>query len=182
MKHDIIYEKYGCKLLKPRYSYDERGSFCETLNEDLKNYLNFYPLQENTSVSLKNVVRGLHIQYKPHASKLVRVSVGKILDIAVDCRPFSPTFGQHVSVEITSENGNMFFIPSGFAHGFLSLEDNTVVNYHVSQGYNPAGELSINAFSKELLIDWRISKEDALMSEKDKVALNFESISWKQFY
>jgi len=184
MKHKIIYENLGCKLLQPHQHHDSRGFFCELLNDSLENFLNFKPVQENSSFSHKNVIRGLHIQYKPHTSKLIRVTSGRILDVAVDCRPFSKTFGNHVMVELSSETTNMFYIPEGFAHGFLSLEDKTVVNYYVNQIYNPSGELSINAFSKSLSIDWKLNPcdESVIMSEKDKLAIDFEKVLWKQFY
>lgn len=181
MNHTVVSEKWGCFLLQPRRFSDNRGFFCEIFNEPLKKFLNFQPVQENTSVSAKNVIRGLHIQYDPHAAKLVRVTSGKILDVVVDCRPHSNTFGEHAKFELDAKEGLMLYVPAGFSHGFLSVEDGTTVNYHVSQAYNPSGEVAVNPFSKSLSIDWQISENQATLSAKDSKAKNFEDILWNRF-
>ena len=164
----------GCNLITFDPIEDQRGYFYESFNKNLSDIVGFWPMQENTSKSFKNVVRGLHLQYAPPAAKLVRVLAGKIQDVAVDCRRSSPNYGRHVSIILDDSLPQWFHVPEGFAHGFCVLSDYAIVNYYVSQKYNPNGEVSINAFSHDLKINWSIHQENAIMSEKDKKALEFE--------
>lgn len=161
-------------IIKPKVFEDERGYFFEAYNKDIfnKNGLNPYFIQDNESKSQKNVLRGLHFQKPPFAQgKLVRVIKGAVLDVAVDLRKDSETYGEHVSVEINEENKKMFWIPPGFAHGFLTLRDNTIFTYKCTELYNKESEGSILWNDKNLNIDWKI--KDPILSEKDKIAQEF---------
>ncbi|MBK9192004.1 MAG: dTDP-4-dehydrorhamnose 3,5-epimerase [Crocinitomicaceae bacterium] len=154
----------------PAVFSDERGAFMETFNQKLieeaaGRKIEF--VQDNQSISKINVVRGLHFQVPPFAqAKLVRVLKGKVIDVAVDLRKNSPTFGQHVSVELSAENNTVFFIPAGFAHGFSVLEDNTVFAYKCSAFYSKHHEGSILWNDPLLKLDWQV--QNPLVSEKDK--------------
>ncbi|MGD0730709.1 MAG: dTDP-4-dehydrorhamnose 3,5-epimerase [Terracidiphilus sp.] len=151
---------------------DDRGAFCETFNQREMTEAglpSFWP-QDNFSVSKKNVVRGIHYQViQPHG-KLVRVTHGAVLDVAVDLRRSSPAFGRHVAVELSSENGEMLWIPAGFGHAFLTLTDVAGFAYKITDFYSPAGERSISWNDPDLAIPWPISKEDAIVSDKDRNA------------
>ena len=131
-------------------------------------------VQDNQSFSSKGVVRGLHFQNPPFAQgKLVRVIKGSVLDIAVDIRKDSPTYGQHVSVMLSGENKKMFWIPAGFAHGFSTLENNTIFSYKCSGTYNKESECSLMWNDSELNIDWKI--DNPIISEKDKQSEKFKN-------
>jgi dTDP-4-dehydrorhamnose 3,5-epimerase len=163
------------KIIKPDVFGDDRGYFFESFHvEKFAAFGITDPfMQDNESRSQKNVLRGLHYQLKPFAQgKLIRVIRGAVLDIAVDIRPNSPTFGKWVSMELTGENKWICWIPAGFAHGFVTLEDDTIFTYKCSAPYDKASEGSIRWNDPELNIDWGIP--DPLLSEKDKVAPLFK--------
>ncbi|MEZ4905500.1 MAG: dTDP-4-dehydrorhamnose 3,5-epimerase [Spirosomataceae bacterium] len=157
----------GLVEILPTVYKDERGSFFETFNrQDFEAAgLPKVFVQDNQSISKKGVVRGLHFQRAPYAQgKLVRVSVGKVLDIAVDIRPDSPTFGQYEAVELDAEKGNMFYLPEGFAHGFAALEDSIFI-YKCTNLYHKASEGGIIWNDPDLQIGWQIS--EPIISPKD---------------
>lgn len=164
----------GLLLIEPKVYSDHRGLFFESYNQKLKELgIDCEFVQDNQSVSRKNVIRGLHFQRAPHAQgKLVRVSHGSVLDVALDLRKNSPTFGRHFSVELNDRNNLMFWIPPGFAHGFSVLEDHSVFLYKVSGMYNPTSESGIIYNDPELNIDWKVS--DPIVSDKDKVLPSFK--------
>ncbi len=149
---------------------DERGYFMETFQKKWLPEVNF--VQMNESFSKKGVLRGLHYQTETYSqSKLVRCVMGKILDVAVDLRQSSPTFGQHYKVELSGENKQQIFIPRGFAHGFLTLSDWAVITYQVDNYYCQEAEKSIRFDDVDLGINWGINAEDIVLSEKDKNAV-----------
>lgn len=168
----------GLLILEPRVFKDDRGLFFESFNEKLFNEaagpIDF--IQDNQSVSKKGVLRGLHFQNNPHAQgKLVRVAQGAVIDVAVDIRKDSPTYGQHVAVELTAENNKQFWIPAGFAHGFAALENNTIFCYKCTDYYAPECEGSLLWNDPDLNINWGI--ENPLVSEKDEVATKFTNFT-----
>lgn len=158
-------------LIKPNVHSDQRGYFVENYRHDLfqsaiNQRVDF--VQENESKSTKGVLRGLHFQLPPFAqSKLVKVVVGSVLDVAVDIRKGSPTFGQHVSAELNSENKHQLFIPRGFAHGFLVLSDTAVFSYKVDNYYYPESDRGILFNDPSLGIDWQIPDFEIVLSHKD---------------
>ncbi|MBS9768195.1 MAG: dTDP-4-dehydrorhamnose 3,5-epimerase [Flavobacteriaceae bacterium] len=153
---------------------DERGYFMETFREEWLPNIAF--IQENESFSKKGVLRGLHYQTAPFAqAKLVRCIMGKVLDVAVDLRKSSPTFGQHYKVELSGENKKQIFIPQGFAHGFLTLSDWAVIAYKVDNYYCKEAEQSIRFDDADLGIEWGMAKAEIMLSAKDKEALPFAS-------
>lgn len=161
----------GVLIIEPRLFKDERGYFFESFNqkefEDKICKTTF--VQDNESKSTYGVVRGLHFQKPPFVqSKLVRVVKGAVLDVAVDIRKDSPTFGQHVAVELTEDNHRQFFIPRGFAHGFSVLSKEVIFQYKCDNFYAPQSEGAIAWDDPDLGIDWQISIDDILLSEKDK--------------
>lgn len=161
----------GVVIIKPRIFTDERGYFFESFSERDFN-AQVRPVkfvQDNESKSSYGVLRGLHFQKAPYAqSKLVRVIKGAVLDIAVDIRKGSPTFGQHVSAELTEDNHLQFFIPRGFAHGFSVLTPEAVFQYKCDNFYFPQSEGAIAWDDPELGIDWHIPSDKVILSEKDK--------------
>ena len=163
----------GVLILKPSIFGDERGYFYESYN--LKTLRELAPeipefVQDNQSYSTYGVVRGLHFQKAPYAqAKLLRVVSGKVLDVAVDLRKGSPTFGKHVSVELSGENQLQFFIPEGFAHGFSVLSHEVVFQYKCSNYYNKQSEGGIIFNDPDLGIDWGIPERDMILSPKDKL-------------
>ena len=170
----------GLIIIEPQIFKDSRGCFFESWNAKKFNQLGISEdfVQDNQSVSSKGVLRGLHFQNPPYAqSKLVRVIEGSVLDVAVDLRKNSPTYGKHVSVILSEQNNKSFFIPKGFAHGFLSLEDNTVFNYKCSDYYNKESEGSLLWNDEDLKIDWQI--DNPLVSEKDLQADLFKNFKTK---
>ncbi len=160
-------------IIEPKVHGDDRGYFVETfrldkLAEFLGYKINF--CQDNESKSSKGVLRGLHYQLAPSAqTKLVRVISGRVLDVAVDIRKGSPTFGEHVAVELTSENKRQLLVPRGFAHGFIVLEDNTTFAYKVDNYYSPENDRGIAFDDVALNIDWFLEHSELNLSAKDKI-------------
>jgi dTDP-4-dehydrorhamnose 3,5-epimerase len=160
-------------IIEPKVHGDSRGYFVETFRADkLEEFLGYKInfIQDNESKSSRGVLRGLHYQLAPAAqTKLVRVIQGSVLDVAVDIRKGSPTFGKYVSVELTSENKKQLLVPRGFAHGFVVLEDDTVFAYKVDNYYSPENDRGIAFDDEELGIDWEIVHNELNLSAKDKV-------------
>lgn len=164
-------------LFEPRIFEDERGSFFESFHQEQFEAAAGHHIfvQDNQSVSRAGVIRGLHYQEPPHAQgKLVRVVKGAVLDVAVDIRKNSPSFGQHVAVELNEHNRLQFWIPPGFAHGFAVLEEGTVFAYKCTAFYNKDSDRVLLWNDSELKIDWIINKP--LLSEKDKSGVPFHRI------
>ena len=169
------FEIEGVYEILPRVFEDERGYFLETYHEEKFKSIGIDSrfVQSNQSYSIKGVLRGLHFQKEPYAqAKLVRVVQGKVLDIAVDLRPNSPTFGQHCKCFLSAEKQNLFFIPEGFAHGFVALE-NCIFQYQCSNVYHFESESGIIWNDPDLNIDWEII--NPLVSEKDDKLQSFNS-------
>ena len=166
----------GCFILEPKIFNDERGYFMESFNEKtFQNGIGFnvHFVQDNQSFSSKGVLRGLHYQTGEHAqSKLVRVLQGEVLDVAVDIRPDSETFGQYEAVLLSGEKQNQFFIPKGFAHGFLVLSETAVFFYKCDNFYNAASEAGIIYNDPKINIDWQFEIDKLIISDKDKVLPN----------
>lgn len=161
----------GVIIIEPRLFEDERGYFFESFNqkEFQEKVCKTTFIQDNESKSSYGVIRGLHFQKPPFAqSKLVRVVKGSVLDVAVDILLGSPTFGQHVAVELTEDNHRQFFIPRGFAHGFSVLSKEVIFQYKCDNFYAPQSEGAIAWDDPDLGIDWQISIDEILLSEKDK--------------
>ena len=167
----------GVLIIEPRVFQDARGYFFESFSQRdfdaqvaplLGHSVTF--VQDNESMSSYGVVRGLHYQKPPYTqSKLVRCVRGSVLDVAVDIRKGSPTFGQHVAVELTEENHRQFFIPKGFAHGFAVLSETAVFQYKCDEFYHPEADAGIQLLDPALGIDWQIPWDRAIMSEKDRL-------------
>lgn len=161
----------GILIIEPNVIRDERGYFYESFSqrEFEKNVSNIKFVQDNQSMSTYGVVRGLHFQKPPYSqSKLVRCIKGSVLDVAVDLRKGSPTFGKHIAVELTEENHRQLFIPRGFAHGFAVLSKEAVFQYKCDNYYNKESEGAIAWNDPELSIDWRIPADKVQLSEKDR--------------
>lgn len=160
-------------IIEPTVHGDERGYFVETFRQDKLEVFLGYKLnfcQDNESKSSRGVLRGLHYQLAPATqTKLVHVIQGRVLDVAVDIRKGSPTFGQHVAVELSSENKKQMLVPRGFAHGFVVLEDDTVFAYKVDNYYSPEKDRGIAYDDMDLNIDWQIPHNELNLSVKDKV-------------
>ncbi len=158
-------------LCEPEVFGDERGYFSETFRQDkLENFLGYKVnfCQDNESKSSFGVLRGLHYQLPPYSqTKLLRVTEGKVLDVAVDIRKDSPTFGQHVAVELSAENKRQLFVPRGFAHGFVVLSETAVFAYKVDNYYNLEADRGLAYNDETLNIDWKLSFEDLRLSVKD---------------
>ncbi len=172
-------------ILKPNVFKDERGYFFESFNKAVfdKNGLNYDFIQDNESKSSRGVIRGLHYQLAPYAqAKLVRVISGKVLDVAVDLRKGSHTFGQWHAVELSAENKLQFLVPRGFAHGFAVLEDNTIFSYKCDNLYNKKAERGINFNDKKLNINWGLDIEKAIISAKDKTNPYFDDAEMNFVY
>lgn len=168
----------GLVLVLPRIFADERGRFMETWSErafrDEIGEQRF--VQENESTSRKGVLRGLHLQLPPHAQgKLVRVVHGAVLDVCVDARRESPTYGGHERVMLNSADGAALWIPAGFAHGFVALQDDTILQYKCTAPYEPSAERTIRWDDPDLDIDWGIA--DPIISAKDRIGIPFNG-SW----
>lgn len=168
----------GLIILKPRVFKDARGYFFESFSarvfQEISG-LNITFVQDNQACSTYGVLRGLHFQKGEHAqAKLVRVSQGRVLDVAVDIRPDSPTYGRHVAVELSDENFLQFFMPRGFAHGYAVLSDTAVFQYKTDNFYCPESEGAYIWNDPHLGIDWKLPEEDILLSEKDKKNPPFE--------
>lgn len=162
-------------IVKPTVFEDNRGYFFESYNKEqfLKQGIDQNFVQDNESKSAKNVLRGLHFQKPPFAQgKLVRVMKGAVLDVAVDIRKNSPTYGQWASIELTESNKMMYWIPPGFAHGFVTLQDDTVFFYKCTNMYNKQSEGSIRWNDPDLNVDWGVA--NPILSEKDKISPLFK--------
>jgi len=167
----------GLVIIEPKVWKDDRGYFYESYNKQIfaDAGIDAEFVQDNQSFSQKGTLRGLHGQADPFAQgKLVRVIQGKVIDVAVDIRKNSPTYGHHLSVELSAENFKMLWIPPGFLHGFVTIEDNTIFAYKVTNLYNKASEIGVIWNDEDLNIDWGIKPEEAILSEKDKVLPAFK--------
>lgn len=169
----------GCFIIEPKIILDERGYFMESYNENtfqkrVNQKVHF--VQDNQSYSSKGVLRGLHYQTGENAqAKLVRVLQGEVLDVAVDIRPNSPTFGQYEAVLLSGENQRQFFVPRGFAHGFLVLSDTATFFYKCDNFYNKESEGGISYNDQTINIDWCFPTENLIISEKDKAQPNLKN-------
>lgn len=164
----------GVFILEPRRFVDDRGFFCEVWNRQRLREAGFEAefVQDNQSISeASGTVRGLHFQMPPHAQdKLVRCGRGRVLDVAVDIRHGSPTFGHWVGIELSAENGRQLFVPKGFAHGFVTREPHTELLYKCSDYYSPQCDRGIRFDDPDLGIDWGVAAERAMLSDKDRAA------------
>ncbi len=169
----------SCFILEPKVFHDDRGYFMESFNQNTFNQgigqeVNF--VQDNQSYSSKGVLRGLHYQCGEHAqAKLVRVLEGEVLDVAVDLRPDSETFGQSYSILLSAENKKQFFVPRGFAHGFIVLSEKATFFYKCDNFYNKESEGGLIYNDPTLAIDWGIPEQELIISEKDKVLPTLEN-------
>lgn len=169
----------GCFIIEPKIIQDDRGFFMESFNENtfqngIGKHIHF--VQDNQSFSSKGVLRGLHYQTGEHAqAKLVRVLQGEVLDIAVDIRPDSSTYGHYVSVVLSGDNQTQFFVPRGFAHGFLVLSETATFFYKCDNFYNKESEGGLMYNDSTLNIDWQFPTSDLLISEKDQVLPTLEN-------
>jgi dTDP-4-dehydrorhamnose 3,5-epimerase len=165
----------GVFLIKPRKFTDARGDFWETYNERLIHEAGLPTVwkQDNTSVSHQNVVRGIHYQISQVQGKLVRVTYGTVFDVAVDLRRSSSTFGRHIGVELSEDNGTMLWIPPGFGHGFAVLSEKAGFAYKVTDYYSPSAERTILWNDPELAIAWPIDDRHAIVSTKDRQGSSF---------
>lgn len=169
-------------LIEPSVYKDERGYFFETFN--LKKFCegvgeNISFIQDNESKSNAGVLRGLHFQRGDAAqAKLVKVIQGSVLDVIVDLREESASFGQYIAIELTGENKLQLFVPRGFAHGFLVLEDNTIFSYKVDNDYDPESEVTMAYNDADLNIKWMVLEKGYILSEKDKKGLSFKDVEY----
>lgn len=164
-------------IIKPRVFGDERGYFFESWNKNTLEKLGFVHdfVQDNQSLSMKNVLRGLHFQRPPFAQgKMVRVIQGSILDVAVDLRKDSPTYLKHETALLSGKNNHMFYVPEGFAHGFLTLEDHTIVNYKCTEVYDHSSEVTFRWDDPDVKIPWGI--ENPILSGRDREAPFYNQI------
>ena len=171
----------GVWVIEPKVFNDARGYFMEAFKEGefRANIGDVHFVQDNESKSSFGVLRGLHYQKGEHSqAKLVRVIKGKVLDVAVDLRQSSPTFGKYVSVELSEENKRQFFIPRGFAHGFLVLSEEAIFTYKVDNAYAPQAEASIRFNDETVGIDWPVGGEQLLLSDKDGHAVSFKDADY----
>lgn len=171
----------GVWVIEPKVFCDERGYFMEAFKEEEfnTNIGNIHFIQDNESKSSFGVLRGLHYQRGEHSqSKLVRVIKGRVLDVAVDLRQTSLTFGKYVSIELSEDNKRQFFIPRGFAHGFLVLSDEAIFTYKVDNAYAPQAEASIRYDDEMIAINWPIAKEQLVLSNKDEKAVLFKNAEY----
>lgn len=166
-------------VIEPKIWKDDRGYFFESYNKKAfaDAGINAEFVQDNQSFSHKGALRGLHAQANPYAQgKLVRVVQGKVMDIAVDIRKNSSTFGQHFSIELSGENNKMFWVPPGFLHGFVTLENNSIFSYKCTNLYQKEAEVGVIWNDKDLGIDWGINLTEVLVSSKDATLPNFAAI------
>jgi dTDP-4-dehydrorhamnose 3,5-epimerase len=170
----------GCYILEPKIFNDDRGYFIESFNKNtfqngINQEINF--VQDNQSFSTKGVLRGLHYQTGQHAqAKLVRVLQGEVLDVAVDIRPESSTYGEYVSILLTGENQTQFFVPRGFAHGFLVLSETATFFYKCDNFYNKESEGGLIYNDPSINIDWQFPLENLIISEKDLILPTLKNI------
>ncbi len=174
----------GLWIIEPRVFEDARGYFMESYKEDefSQHIGKVHFIQDNESKSSFGVLRGLHFQEgETSQAKLVRVIQGKVWDVAVDIRKNSSTFGKYHAVELSDENKKQFFIPRGFAHGFLVLSETAVFSYKVDNVYSPATERTLDCMDKELNIPWQVETSKLLLSEKDKQGISFKQLSQNSY-
>lgn len=168
-------------LIEPKFHNDNRGYFSEVFRKDLLEEIIGYKVdfvQDSESKSEKGVLRGLHFQLPPYTqAKLVRVLEGKVLDVAVDIRKNSATFGQYVSVELSKENKKQLYVPRGFAHGFVVLSSSAVFSYKVDNYYSPEHDKGLAYNDKDLNIDWKLPLHELKISKKDKNQSNLNEIN-----
>lgn len=170
----------GCYIIEPTVFNDERGSFYEGYHQQkmeatIGEKLNF--IQDNVSISKKNVLRGLHFQgSKFSQAKLVQVLQGEVLDVIVDIRKDSPTYGEHLKVNLSHNNKKLIYLPRGMAHGFLALTDNVIFTYKCDNYYHPQEESGIIYNDPDLNINWGLDKSEIILSDKDYKLLNFKEI------
>lgn len=173
----------GCFILEPTVFEDSRGYFFESYNENkLEEILGYKPtfVQDNQSRSSYGVVRGLHMQAGEYAqAKLVRVIEGSVIDVAVDVRPNSETYGESVAIELSADNKKQLFIPRGFLHGFSVISEKATFFYKCDNNYNKASEDGVNPLDDELNIDWQIAIDQMIISEKDQEAQSFSTFKNK---
>jgi len=172
----------GCFVIEFKIFQDERGYFYESFNQNLfleKTGIDTTFVQDNVSVSKLGVVRGLHMQKGKFAqAKLISVVKGKILDVVVDVRENSSTFGKSFSIELSDINRKQLFVPRGFLHGFSSLEENTIVSYKCDNYYNKESETGVIYNDKNLEIDWKLKNDKIIVSEKDKKLREFKTVNF----
>lgn len=169
-------------VINPTVFPDERGYFFEAYNQGKfqEKGIHYDFIQDNQSYSKRGVIRGLHLQINPFAqAKLVRVLEGEILDVAVDLRKGSPTYGQHFSIVLSATNKKQLMVPHGFAHGFSVLSETASVLYKVDQVYHKDSERGIRYDDPTLNINWQLTPEEIIVSEKDLILSSFESIDWE---
>ena len=169
-------------IIQPTIFEDSRGYFFEAYNQSkfYENGIMYNFIQDNQSFSTRGVIRGLHLQINPFAqAKLVRVLQGEILDVAVDLRKNSPTYGQHFSVVLSAENKKQLMVPHGFAHGFSVLSETASVLYKVDRLYHKESERGIRFDDPTLAIDWQLRPEEVIVSEKDLILPSFNDIDWE---
>tara|TARA_B100000780_G_C21003411_1_gene401512 strand:+ start:161 stop:712 length:552 start_codon:yes stop_codon:yes gene_type:complete len=170
----------GCFIIEPKVFGDKRGNFLEIFNKKIfkdKTGLEIDFVQDNQSTSQRGVLRGLHMQKGILSqAKLVRVVKGSVLDVIVDVRKDSPTYGKHFSIELSEANYKQLFVPRGFLHGFVTLEDGTIFSYKCDNAYNKEAELGVTYNDKDLNINWKIPSVDIILSEKDANLPNFNAI------
>lgn len=171
----------GCYIIEPKVFEDNRGYFLESFNEQLlKQYIPNLPtfVQDNEAYSKEiGVIRGLHGQSGDAAqAKIVRVVTGKVLDVALDIRKDSPTFGQHIAVELSGKNKKQLLVPRGCLHGYIVLEEETIFNYKCDNFYNKAAEIGVNVKDPNLGIDWKIPTSQWILSEKDEYLPNLATL------
>tara|TARA_R100000900_G_scaffold107918_1_gene83696 strand:- start:43 stop:597 length:555 start_codon:yes stop_codon:yes gene_type:complete len=171
----------GLLIIKPKVFEDDRGYFFESWNKEAfeTHGIKYKFLQDNQSLSHSGVLRGLHLQNPPYEQgKLVRVIKGSVMDVAVDIRKDSPTYGEHMTVYLSGDNKKMFWIPPGFAHGFVTLEDNTIFSYKCTNIYNKESEVTLMWDDEDLNVDWCTALE-VRVSEKDEQGIKFKNFKTK---
>lgn len=170
----------GCFILEPAKYGDSRGYFMESFNEKTFNELtgtNTHFVQDNQSYSTRGVLRGLHAQAGEHAqAKLVRVLEGEVIDVAVDVRPNSDTFGQYVAVNLSADNNLQLFVPRGFLHGFVVLSEKATFFYKCDNFYHKESECGVNPLDADLAVDWQIPVQEMILSDKDQSAPTFKEV------
>lgn len=170
----------GPLIIEPKLWKDERGYFYESYNQKLFKDagIDAVFVQDNQSLSQKGALRGLHGQAEPFAQgKLVRVIRGRVIDVALDIRKNSPTYGHHFAIELSGENHKLFWVPPGFLHGFVTLEDDTIFTYKVTGLYNKASEIGVMWNDPELTINWGINPDEVILSDKDKLLPAFKDFN-----
>lgn len=170
----------GVVVIEPEVFGDERGYFFESFNAECflaETGIDVAFVQDNESRSKRGVLRGLHFQREPYAqAKLVRVVQGRVIDVAVDIRSGSPTFGKYVATELSGENHRQMFIPKGFAHGYVVLEDDTVFQYKCDEYYHPESEAGIAWNDPQIGIEWPLSEDEIILSDKDRKHLTLKEL------